>query len=129
MKLFEWLLGRDLKRAEAEAASHLVPRDPSGRVAGGASDHLQVYPGGDFKIHADRIWPSVLTWHSSDTSVARLEVAEDTLSALVKVVGPGRTELRVSDGLVAVTRVLTVNNLPALEGRSLDLRIEPVLSV
>ena len=121
----EWLFRRP--RAADEPGGSLIPQDPSGRVATGETQHLHVDPAVAFWIRSDRTPPAILTWHSSDTSVARLEVAPDGFSALVRVLSPGRTEISVSDGLAVTRKVVVVRERPNLEARSLALTIEPIL--
>lgn len=123
----DWLLGRSHGRP-AEAGA-LVPQDPSGRAAGGDATHLHVRPAGDFWIHTDRTPPTVLTWHVTDTSVARVEVSADTLSAMVRVLNPGRAVLTISDGLTTHRKVIDVRPHEAIEARPIGCIIEPILNV
>jgi hypothetical protein len=87
-----------------------------------------VQPAGDFWIRTDRVAPAVLQWRSTDTSVARLEVSEDTYSALVRVLSPGTTHVTVSDGLTVVKKVVTVKERQQLEARPIGLTLEPILN-
>jgi hypothetical protein len=124
----DWLMGRERESFVTQAGA-LVPQDPSGRAASGQSQHLVVVPAGDFWIRTDRTPPALLTWHSTDTSVARLEVSADTFSALVRVLAPGVTHVTVSDGLTVERKVVTVKQRTLIGARPIGLSIEPILNV
>jgi hypothetical protein len=67
---------------------------------------------------------AALSWVSTDTSVARLEVATDTRSARVRLVGPGTTTLRVSDGVSAESRQLVVTPKPQPQASAMGLTLD-----
>jgi len=65
-----------------------------------------------------------LTWRVTDTSVARLEVAPDTFSARVFVVGPGITTLTISDQESYETRQIVVRPPQPIRPRGIAVSLE-----
>ena len=103
------LLRRLIRRREpAPLAASSEPRDPSGILATGEGQHVLVESGEPFTITARPGPGRSLTWRSSDTSVARLEVALDTRSATIHPRGVGRALVSVSDRETCQTLVVAV---------------------
>jgi hypothetical protein len=97
------------KRRQPARPPVVGPRDPSGIAATGEGQHVLVVEGSDpFTVTARPGLGRTLTWHSYDTSVARLQVSPDTRSALVIPGSLGRALVTASDGEAAQTFVVTV---------------------
>ncbi len=119
--LWERVTGMLMFKSRADLMDLPGPVDPSGRPATGQTQHLIVEEGADpFLIRVDS--KQALIWRSSDTSVARLEVAEDTRSATVWIVGQGTTTLSVTDGESCEYRKVMV--LPRASATTSPLHIE-----
>jgi len=67
-----------------------------------------------------------LSWHCNDTSVLRLKVAADTLSALGTVVGEGVATVTVSDGEALESRQVVVERTRPEWTSSIDLGLEVI---
>jgi hypothetical protein len=103
-----------------------LPRDPAGCPASGQSQHLLATQGDPpFVIRATRcLAGAALKWHSTDTSVARLEVSTDTRSAQVMILSVGHSWISVSDGENCELRVVSVSARLVPAAARIGLRID-----
>jgi hypothetical protein len=67
-----------------------------------------------------------MSWHSSDTSVIRLEVSDDTLSARGIRMGVGRAVVTISDGETMEVHAIVVEDPQPVKKTSLRVTMKKV---